>query len=190
MLHSVVDRERELGVGAFQPAKFGLEYTIKTCSQAIPQSSSGSLAVRENGRGKVLSLYITWMTFVYLDRQRGRGHQNCTFRTCVVCFETGAVSFLLYEHSKLQRLGQNLQDKAWSSFFDQEFLPPSVYLGRQNFIHVIKWTRPPPSVFVYCKRFKTGRRQGLGMGLPGIFKPCIMFYVTVWHNLIFYSFVA
>ena len=32
-------------------------------------------------------------------------------------------------------------------------------------IHVIKWTRPPPSVFAYCKRFKTGRWESLGTRL-------------------------
>ena len=34
-------------------------------------------------------------------------------------------------------------------------LPPSVYLGRQNIIHVIKWTRPSSSIFTYCKAIKT-----------------------------------
>ena len=33
-------------------------------------------------------------------------------------------------------------------------------------IHVIKWTRPSPSVFVYCKQSKTGRWEGLGTRLP------------------------
>ena len=45
-------------------------------------------------------------------------------------------------------------------------LSPSVYLGRQNIIHVIKWTRPSPSIFAYCKRLKTGRWEGLGTRLP------------------------
>ena len=33
---------------------------------------------------------------------------------------------------------------------------PSAYLGRHNITHVIKWTRPFPSVFAYCNRLKTG----------------------------------
>ena len=50
--------------------------------------------------------------------------------------------------------------------------PPSVYLGRQNVVHVIKWTRPPPSVFAYCRRSKTGLWEGLGM------RRCLS---TIWH---------
>ena len=77
----------------------------------------------------------------------------------LVHFITGGVPdrISLHECSKFQHLGQKLQDKAQACFFDQEPLPPSVYLGRQNVIHVIKWTRPSPSVFTYCKRSKTGR---------------------------------
>ena len=38
--------------------------------------------------------------------------------------------------------------------FNQGPLPLSVYTG---VIHVIKWTRPSPSVFVYCKNWTLGR---------------------------------
>ena len=41
--------------------------------------------------------------------------------------------------------------------FNQGPTPLSVYLGRQNVIHMIKWTRPSPSVSAYCKRSKTGQ---------------------------------
>ena len=30
---------------------------------------------------------------------------------------------------------------------------------------LIKWTRPPPTVFAYCKRSKTGQWEGLGTRL-------------------------
>ena len=44
--------------------------------------------------------------------------------------------------------------------------PLSVYLGRQNVIHVIKWTRPSPSsLHTVCKPSKTGQWEGLGMRL-------------------------
>ena len=35
--------------------------------------------------------------------------------------------------------------------------PMYVYLGRHNVIHMIKWTRPFPSVFAYCKYWMVGR---------------------------------
>ena len=38
-------------------------------------------------------------------------------------------------------------------------------------IHVIKWTRPSPSVFAYCKRSKTGRWEGLGTRLGVSYLP-------------------
>ena len=34
-----------------------------------------------------------------------------------------------------------------------------------DIIHLIKWTKPSPSVFAYCKWSKTGRWEGLGMRL-------------------------
>ena len=42
-------------------------------------------------------------------------------------------------------------------------------------IHVIKWTRPrSPSVFAYCKRFKTGQWESLGTRL-------LEMSMQVWH---------
>ena len=55
--------------------------------------------------------------------------------------------------------------------FDGGPLPPSVYLHvgiDTDVIHVIKWTRPSPSIFAYCKRSKTGRWEGLGTRLHDI----------------------
>ena len=57
-------------------------------------------------------------------------------------FEPGAVHFALLERSKLQCLGQKLQDT--------------------DIIHMINWTRPSPSIFAYCKQSK------LDSGRPGI----------------------
>ena len=34
--------------------------------------------------------------------------------------------------------------------------------------HVVRFTRPSPSVFAYCKRSNTGAGEGLGMRLVGI----------------------
>ena len=48
---------------------------------------------------------------------------------------------------------------------DQGPLPSSVYLDRQNVIHMIKWTRPSPSILACCKQPKTGRWEGLGTRL-------------------------
>ena len=45
-------------------------------------------------------------------------------------------------------------------------LPPLfIHLGRQNIIHMMKWTRPSLSVFAYCKQSKTGWWEGLGTRL-------------------------
>ena len=40
--------------------------------------------------------------------------------------------------------------------------PPLSTKVDTDVIHMIKWTRPFPSVFAYCKRSKTGRWEGLG----------------------------
>ena len=69
------------------------------------------------------------------------------------------VRFSLHERSKLQCLGQKLQDRTSSLFF-QWRAPPSLCLPKYV-IHVIKWTRPSPSIFAYCKRSKTGRLEVL-----------------------------
>ena len=69
-------------------------------------------------------------------------NQKNAFRAWVFCFEPGAVSFSLCERLKLQHLGQKLQNKASSLFFDQGPLLPTVYLGRQNVIHMIKMGLP------------------------------------------------
>ena len=50
--------------------------------------------------------------------------QKDTFHTHILCFEPRAVHFLLLEHSKLQCLGQKLQDQASSSFFREGTPPP------------------------------------------------------------------
>ena len=77
------------------------------------------------------------------------------------------VRFSLRKRLKLQRLGQKPQDKSSSSFFRWGTPPPLYLLGRQNIIHVMKWTRPSPSIFTYCKRSKTGRWEGLETRLKG-----------------------
>ena len=55
---------------------------------------------------------------VYLGRQKGGGvpDRKDAFRTCVLCFEPRAVHFSLCDCSKLQHLGQKLQDQASSPF--------------------------------------------------------------------------
>ena len=62
---------------------------------------------------------------------------------------TGASNVL--EAKNIPLLFQNEEHMCEVRSFDQGPLPPSVYLGRQNIIHVIKWTKPSPSVFAYCK---------------------------------------
>ena len=61
-------------------------------------------------------------------------HRKNTFRAHILHFEPGTVCFSLREHSKLQRVGQKLQDMASSSFFRWETPPPLClpYLGRHG----------------------------------------------------------
>ena len=70
--------------------------------------------------------------------------------TPILHFEIGAVCFHFVNVRNSSTWGQQLQDKDSSSFFRSGTLPPSVYLGRQNVIPVIKWIRSSPSVFVYA----------------------------------------
>ena len=88
--------------------------------------------------------------------------QKNAFHT-VMCslFWNRSGTFFTLQTSKLQHLGQKLQNKVWSLFFWSGTPPPSVYLGRQNVIHVIQWTKPSRSIFAYCKWSKTGQREGL-----------------------------
>ena len=84
------------------------------------------------GGGRPGTIYHVNDISVYLGRQMWGGvtDQKNTFCACVLCFEPRAVHLSLRERSKLQRLGQKLQDQASSSFFRQGTPPPSVYLGR------------------------------------------------------------
>ena len=119
-------------------------------------------------RGEAWSILShEWCSVSHLGIQKGGGvpDQKNTFRTCVLRFEKGEACFSLCECLKLQCFGQKLQDEPWSYFFDQGPLPLSVYLGRQNMIPMIKWTRFSPSISAYCKGPKTGRWEGLGTRL-------------------------
>ena len=51
-------------------------------------------------------------------------------------------------------------------------------LSRQNIIHMIKWTRPSPSVFIYCKWSKTGQWEGLAKLKAQFDLTCL----TMMHN--------
>ena len=83
---------------------------------------------------------------VYLGRQGGPGPplEELPFVHTFFCFEPEAVCFSLHEHSKLQHLGQKLQDKASSSPQARSFLR----LVDTDVIHVIKYTKVFP--FRFC----------------------------------------
>ena len=84
--------------------------------------------------------------------------QKNAFRAHVPRFEQGAVRFSLRELLKLQRLGQKLQARSFNR-------GPLLYLVDTDIIYMIKWTRPSPSVFAYCKQSKTGWWEDLGTRL-------------------------
>ena len=85
-------------------------------------------------------------------------------------------------------LWQKLQDKASSLFF--RWGTPLSTMVDTDVIHMIKWTRPSPSIFAHCKRSKTGRWEVLGTRLV---KPIVNIFkmITFWwyyliqlHNLL------
>ena len=79
----------------------------------------------KNGGGRPGQFYHVNDISVYLGRQRGGGVPGR--RTSFGAF------------SKRKTLEQN-------AYFRPGTPPPSVYLGRHQLIHMIKWTRPSPSV--------------------------------------------
>ena len=110
--------------------------------------------------------------------QQGRGvpDQKNAFCACILCFQQGAVCFWLCKHSKFQRLGQKLPDKASTHSFDRGPLPSlCLYLGITDVIRMTKWIRPFPSVFAYCKQPKIGRWEGLT-------NSCKIFMVLNFHG--------
>ena len=92
--------------------------TFWVASFPVPRPSHSPVFeyVKTKG-GKAWFIYHKYDVSVYLGRQVSE--RKDTFCIRVVRFEPGTIRFSLYEHSKLQRLGQKLQDKASSSFFNQ-----------------------------------------------------------------------
>ena len=76
--------------------------------------------------GEALVHFITWMTSVSTCRQRWGGVPDRKDAFCgrILRFEPRTVRFLLCERSKLQCLGQKLQDQASSLFFRRGTPPP------------------------------------------------------------------
>ena len=54
---------------------------------------------------------------------------------------------------------------AWGRNYKQGPLHHSVYLVDTDISYIIKWTRPAPSVFAYCKQSNTGWWEDLGARL-------------------------
>ena len=64
----------------------------------------------------------------------------------------------------------------------------SSYLGRHWVIHVIKWTRAAPSIFVHCKQSKIGQWEGLEIRLivesmASVFSDCISMTVFQFPHI-------
>ena len=118
--------------------------------------------------GEGLVSFITWMTSVSTRVDRGgegflieRGHFTHTF--FVLNQERHAFRFANVRNSSAW--GRNYKTRHLAHSFDRWPLPPSVYLGGTDIIHMINDTRPSPSVFAYCKQSKTGQWEGLGTRL-------------------------
>ena len=113
-------------------------------------------------RGKAWSILSC---FVYVGRQReGEGSpiEKTSLMPYVVVSAPSAGVLSIREAKNVPLLFQSKERVHKMHSFNRGSLPPSVYLGRQN---VIKWTRPSPSIFAYCKQSKTGRWEGLGTRL-------------------------
>ena len=62
-------------------------------------------------------------------------------------------------------------------------LSSSVYLGRQNVIHVIKWTRPSPSIFAYCKlNYYEDKDHSVSMYLTELEARSNLFFMFTRYN--------
>ena len=81
---------------------------------------------------------------------------------------TKSGTFFASQTFKTPALGTETTRKGLRLVLSTGPLPPSVYLGDTDVIHVIKWTRPSPSIFAYCKRSETGRWEGLGTRLHNV----------------------
>ena len=84
---------------------------------------------------------------VYWGEQRGGGVPNRknAFCTCILCLEQGAVCFSFCKHSKLQRLGQKLQERPQALMLVLSVGDPPLSTWVDiDVIYMIKWTRSPP----------------------------------------------
>ena len=88
-------------------------------------------------------------------------HQKNAFHAHILHFEQGAVHFVNVQNSSTW--GRNYRIKPQPFSFNGT--PPLSTQVVTAVIHVIKWTRSPPSVFAYYKRSKTGSWEGLGTRL-------------------------
>ena len=92
---------------------------------SFPALPTVQLVAYKKTKGGGLVHFIMWMTYLP-GRQRGGRvpNQKNTFHTRILCFEPEAVCFSLCKHLKLKRLGQRLQNKASSLFFQSGTPPP------------------------------------------------------------------
>ena len=94
-------------------------------------------------------------------RQRGVSDWKNTFCTCSSFWSRRQYVFHFVSVQNSCAWGRNYMQ---ARSFNGGLLPLSTYEGT-NIIHMIKWTRPSPSVFVYCKWSRTGQWEGLGTRL-------------------------
>ena len=107
------------------------------------------------GRGEAWSILSLEWRFVYLGRQKGGVlDQKNTSYTRVL---PGAVQLRFAKLWNSSAWGRNYKMRPQAFFFCvmEDTSPLSVYIGRQNATHMIKWTRlPPPLLYCYCKLSK------------------------------------
>ena len=93
---------------------------------------------------------------------RGLPSKECIWHTCF---------FVLNQERHLFRFAIV---QSWGRNYKKRYrgpLPPSVYLGRSDVIHVINWTRPS-FIYAYCNNWMVGRPGKLGMRLKKLCTVC------------------
>ena len=171
---------------------------VRKWEEKLPMTDQGTKTMKDDCcLGHWFHVTQTWWVYLFIEGQGkqgardgdgggGRGGEggikneleafSCTF--CPKCWS--------FEHSQSEKTyrsclkTKNACTKCVPWMGDP--FPLSVYLGRQNVIHVMKWTRPSPSsLHTVCKPSKTGQWEGLGTRLV---KCTLGEYAPIKHYLV------
>ena len=114
---------------------------------------------KQKRKGKAWSILSHEQHFVYLGRHRGEGCliEETSLRPHLVVSVPSAGFRMIAKRKAYHSCFKRRKCAKCILLIGDHSPPAPVYLGRQ---YGIKWTRPSPSIFAYCKRPKTGRWEG------------------------------